>query len=139
MISVMNNVSTSNVGKPVIIEKLEQGQQYIPETLRLVAAIIQESLAELVSPLLMVGLILSMSNFLLNGAVFSFNVAIPIIWVVVQSVAVDANLGVMVVRGVNNIHKGEYAKGMIYLGIAGALLFAHKPCRHQGVVNVLDA
>jgi len=118
----LNNIST-HVEKPTIIAKLEQGQQYIPATIRLAAAIIQESLAELVSTLLMIGLILSMSNFLLAGAVFKASAAIPVIWVIVQCIAIDANMGVMLTRSIKNFHASEYGKGFIYLVIALALLF----------------
>lgn len=127
------------VSKPRIIEKLEESQRNIPATIHLVAAIIQESMAELVSPLLMIGLILSMSNFLLNGAVFGAWAGIPVIWVIVQSVAVDANLGIMVVRGVRNLHKGEWGKGIIYLVIAVALLFVAAVITDvEAVRSVLD-
>jgi hypothetical protein len=64
-----------------------------------------------------------MSNFLLDGEIFRFSPAIPFIWAVVQCIAIDANLGVMLVRAVRNFHEYEWVKGVIYLVISLALLF----------------
>ncbi len=105
------------------LQKLEAASELWPQYIRLVALLIQRSLAEFVSPLLMVGLILSMSNFLLDDAIFRFSPAIPFVWALVQCVAIDANLGFMLVRSVKNFHQGEIIKGIIFLAISLSLLF----------------
>ena len=107
---------------PASLKKLEEVSEIWPSYIRLVAALIQRSLAEFISPLLMVGLIMSMANFLLDGVIFR-NPAIPIIWAIVQCVAIDANLGIMIVRSVKEFHASEWIKGIIYLAISFALLF----------------
>jgi len=105
------------------LERLEKARQFAPQCIRIVAALIQESVAEFVSPLLMIGLIMSMSNFLLHGIIFSAWSGIPVIWAIIQCVAIDANLGVMIVRSVRNFQQAEWLKGGIYLLISIVLLF----------------
>lgn len=105
------------------LERLEKARQFAPQCIRIVAALIQESVAEFVSPLLMIGLIMSMSNFLLHGVIFSAWAGIPVIWAIIQCVAIDANLGVMIVRCVRNFQSQEWMKGAIYLLISFVLLF----------------
>lgn len=105
------------------LQRMEQASEEWPKYIRLASLIIQRSLAEFISPLLMIGLILSMGNYLLGDAIFLTASWLAVVWVIVQVIAIDANMGLMIAQSVKEFHAGEWVKGAIYLLVSLALLF----------------
>lgn len=82
---------------------------------------VQTKLAEVSGFLLMLGLVISMMNFLLDDALFKKAPPLEFLWALFQSLAVDANLAIVFGLLVIAMRNKEYIKGVVY-GILGLLL-----------------
>lgn len=93
------------------------------DVLSKIIAYMQVAIARLSGILLMMGLVTTMANLLTSGAVLDHSPTLQHLWAWDQSVAVDANLWLMVVNFVQALQRKEFVTSFCYGLISALLLF----------------
>jgi hypothetical protein len=93
------------------------------DVLSKIIAYLQIAIARLSGLLLMIGLVTTMANLLTSGAVLDHSPSLQHLWAWDQSIAVDANLWLMVVNFVQALQRRDFMSAFMFGLISALLLF----------------